>query len=229
MQVRLFHGLLRVSIKILLLEDDPLFGETLVDLLDDEGYEVVHCINGQDALDTIYEKKFDLYLLDINVPLIDGISLLSELREADDNTPAVFLTSHKDKETLQKGFLKGADDYITKPFDNDELLLRLMALLKRSKKSEPVNVGELSHDKEHKTISYKGEVLELSQKEYGLLVLLMCHANNALTKELIYDELWSSSESGSDGAIRVYINRLKQLLPELSIENIRGVGYKLVY
>ncbi len=229
MLVRLSLGLLRVSIKILLLEDDLLFGETLVDLLEDEGYEIGYYTNGQDALDAIYEMKFDLYLLDINVPLIDGISLLSELRKADDNTPAVFLTSHKDKETLEKGFSNGADDYIRKPFDNDELLLRLSALLRRSKKDEPIKIGDLQHDVLHKSISYKNMPLELSQKEYQLLVLLMKYVNSAVTKELIYDELWSSSESGSDGAIRVYINRLKQLLPDLSIENIRGVGYKLVY
>jgi len=229
MQVKLYRGQLRVSIKILLLEDDALFGETLVDLLDEEGYEVKHCVNGQDALDTIYVMKFDLYLLDVNVPLINGISLLEELREANDTTPAIFLTSHKDKETLQKSFMSGGDDYLTKPFDNDELLLRLSALLKRSKKVQAVNLGELSHDTMHKSVSYKGEYLELSKKEYLLLVLLMKYAKSTVTKELIYEELWNFNESGSDGAIRVYINRLKQLLPELSIENIRGIGYKLVY
>jgi len=217
-----------VSIKILLLEDDLLFGETLVDLLEDEGYEVFHSPNGQDALNTTYETKFDIYLLDINVPLIDGISLLRDLRFANDNTPTIFLTSHKDKEMLEKGFLSGADDYITKPFDTDELLLRLKALIKRSKRDEPEEVGKLSHDKLHKSISYNGTILELSRKEYDLLVLLMSHLNAAVPKELIYNELWSHSEGGSDGAIRVYINRLKQLLPELKIENIRGLGYRLV-
>ncbi|MDQ7043069.1 MAG: response regulator transcription factor [Sulfurimonas sp.] len=217
-----------MSTKILLLEDDALFGESLVDLLEVEGYEVRHCINGQDALDAIYRMKFDLYLLDINVPLINGLSLLEDLRGADDTTPAIFLTSHKDKKTLLQGFSSGGDDYLTKPFDNDELLLRLMALLKRTKRDEPVKLGELSHDKIHKSIYYKGELLELTNKEYTLLVLLMKHVNTPVTKEIIFEELWNFNEGGSDGAIRVYINRLKQLLPELSIENIRGVGYKLV-
>ncbi|HIP20071.1 MAG TPA: response regulator transcription factor [Sulfurimonas sp.] len=229
MQVKLYHGLLRVSTKILLLEDDALFGETLADLLEDDGYETTLCVNGQDALSTIYEEKFDLYLLDVNVPLIDGLSLLRELRVSEDNTPAIFLTSHKDKETLQKAFVSGADDYLCKPFDNDELLLRLRALLKRSKPKEAIEVGELRHDITHKSISYKGNTLELSKKEYLLLVLFMKYVNATVTKELIYEELWNFNESGSDGAIRVYVNRLKQLLPELSIENIRGVGYKLVY
>lgn len=218
-----------MSTKILLLEDDALFGETVIDLLEDDGYETTLCVNGQDALNTIYEEKFDLYLLDVNVPLIDGLSLLNELRESDDDTPAIFLTSHKDKEILQKAFRSGADDYLRKPFDNHELLLRLRALLKRSKPKEAIKVGELRHDTTHKSISYKEKSLDLSQKEYLLLVLFMKYANATVTKELIYEELWNFNESGSDGAIRVYVNRLKQLLPELSIENIRGVGYKLVY
>ncbi len=218
-----------MSIKILFLEDDSLFGETVVDLLEDEGYEVQHCPNGQDALDATFRESFDLYLLDINVPLIDGISLLGELRDAKDDTPAIFLTSHTDKAVLERGFLSGADDFITKPFDNREFLLRLNALLKRSKRKQAESVGELSHDEMHKCIHYRDALLELSKKEYELLVLLMNHANSPVPKELIYDELWSSAESGgSDGAIRVYINRLKQLLPTMKIENIRGIGYKLV-
>jgi DNA-binding response OmpR family regulator len=217
-----------VSIRVLYLEDDALFGETLVDLLEDEGYEVSHFLNGQDALDATFESKFDLYLLDINVPLIDGVSLLSDLRKADDSTPAIFLTSHKDKEMLERGFASGADDYIKKPFDNDELLWRLAALLKRSKKDEPEVVGRLKNDTIHKSISYDGVALELSRKEYDFLLLLMRHANDAVPKELILDELWSANGGGSDGAIRVYVNRLKALLPEMKIENIRGIGYKLV-
>lgn len=218
-----------MSIKILLLEDDLLFGETLVDLLEEEGHDVLHFPNGQDALDATYDKKFDIYLLDINVPLIDGISLLGDLRAAQDETPTIFLTSHKEKEMLQRGFVSGCDDFLTKPFDNTELLLRMQALIKRSKAKEAECVGELCHDKVHKCIYYNEEALELSKKEYELLVLLMNHVNSPVPKELIYDELWTSSEGGgSDGAIRVYINRLKQLLSTMSIENIRGIGYKLV-
>ena len=217
-----------MSNKILLLEDDILFAETLVDLLEENNYSVEHCTNGQSALDATYNTKFDLYLLDINVPLIDGIKLLQELRTAEDETAAILLTSHKDKEMLKIGFHNGADDYITKPFDTDELLLRISALLKRLSFKKLVSVGGLSHDSIHKRIFYKDQELELSKKEYELLSLLMQHANAPVTKELIINELWSSAESGSDGAIRVYINRIKQLLPDLSIENIRGVGYKLV-
>ncbi len=217
-----------MSIKILLLEDDLLFGETLIDLLEEEGYGITHCLNGQDALDATYNAQFDLYLLDINVPLINGVMLLKELREADDVTPAIFLTSHKEKEKLQEGFLSGADDYITKPFDMEELLLRIKALLRRTKKDEPELVGDFYHDKLHKTIRYKTELLNLSQKEYGLLLLFIEHYNKTVPKELILETLWSSAEGGSDGVVRVYVNRLKQLLPDVEIENIRGIGYRLV-
>lgn len=217
-----------MSIKILLLEDDHLFGETLVDLLEEEGYEVRHFTNGESALESIYTTKYDLYLLDINVPLINGTTLLGELRESKDMTPAIFLTSHKDKETLTLGFKNGADDFLRKPVDMDELLLRLEAVIKRSQKVSLQRVGRLTHEYFHKRVLYDEEPLELSLKEYQLLVLLMNHANAPLTKEYILDELWSHSQGGSDGAIRVYINRLKQLVPDLHIENIRGVGYKLV-
>ncbi len=214
--------------KILLLEDDLLFAETLIDLLEEEEYAIVHAPNGQVALDIIYEDKFDIYLLDINVPLINGITLLEELRQANDNTPAIFLTSHKDKEMLQKGFLSGGDDYLSKPFDNDELILRIEALLRRTKKNVKECISLLCHDELHKRFFYDKKELELSKKEYELLVVLMRHVDNPVPKELIFSELWSASDAPSDGAIRVYINRLKQLIPQMKIENIRGIGYRLV-
>ena len=211
-----------------MLEDDLLFGESLTDLLEDASYEVVYCPNGQDALDATFAERFDLYLLDINVPLLNGISLLSELRGAEDTTPAIFLTSHREKSMLEKGFLSGCDDYLKKPFDNEELLFRIEAILKRTQKIQSQSIGFLSHDALHKQIFYQDKALELSKKEYELLLLLMQHADATVPKELIIEKLWSVSEGGSTGAIRVYINRLKQLLPEMRIENIRGVGYKLV-
>ena len=212
----------------MLLEDDPLFADTLVDLLQESGFEVIHAPDGQSAMDVTYIQKFDLYLLDINVPLIDGTTLLKELRESNDDTPAIFLTSHKDKEMLKKSFKSGADDFLTKPFDIDELLLRIKALLKRVKSDDVACLGLLCNDNIHKRILYDKQELELSKKEYDLLTLLMQHVNSTVPKELILDTLWSHGESGSDGALRVYINRIKQLVPRINIENIRGIGYKLV-
>lgn len=228
MLTKLLTGQSEALSRVLLLEDDPLFADTLVDLLQESGFEVELSPNGQSALDKTFTQKFDLYLLDINVPLIDGITLLKELRDSNDNTPAIFLTSHKDKEMLKKSFMSGADDFLTKPFDTDELLLRINALLKRFQSESALCIGLLCSDDIHKRISYNKEELDLSKKEYELLLLLMKHVNNTVPKEMILNELWSSSEGGSDGALRVYINRIKQLVPQINIENVRGIGYKLV-
>ena len=214
--------------KILLVEDDPLLAESLVDLLEEEGYSVTHTLNGEDAFDKVYEEKFALYLLDINLPLVNGITLLKELRQAGDTTGAIFLTSHKEKEKLKEGFVSGGDDYITKPFDTDELLLRIDALLRRNGMKMQQQIGKFNLNEKTMQISYKDIPLELSKKEYELLRLFLLNINEVVLKEVILDELWSASQKGSEGAIRVYINRLKQLLPDVEIENIRGIGYKLV-
>lgn len=213
---------------VLLLEDDLLLGETLSDLLEDEGYEVRLCRNGQEALDATYKGSYDLYLLDINVPQIDGITLLSELRDAEDKTPAIFLTSHSEKSKRRDGFAIGADDYITKPFDNDELLWRMQALLRRSGIDRSPCIGRLCHDREHHAVLLDGTPLELTRKEYDLLTLLMLHSGKTVTKAMIEGVLWSADEEASEGAVRVYINRIKQLIGAGMVENIRGVGYRLV-
>ena len=213
---------------ILLLEDDLLLGETLEDLLEEEYYTVVWCKNGQEALDASFEKKFDLYLLDINVPLINGLTLLKELRNAEDNTPTIFLTSHQEKSVIQEGFENGADDYVKKPFDSGELLLRIKALLRRSKPKEKRCEDLLCIDHERLVIYEDTEELTLSKKEFTLLVLLIENSGKIVSKEMIIDALWSHNSSVSDGSIRVLMTRLKQELKSVSIENIRGIGYRLV-
>ena len=213
---------------ILLLEDDILLGESLQDLLEEEGYLPYLCRNGQEALDATYKHRFSLYLLDINVPLIDGLSLLKELRGADDTTPAIFLTSYKDKEIIKESFENGADDYLKKPFDSDELLWRIKAILRRREPDKTICAGALQLDRKHQRISLDGKELSLSKKEYALLSLLIRYAEKVVTKEMIVSELWSDAQDISDGAIRVYINRLKQAIGSESIENIRAVGYRLV-
>jgi DNA-binding response OmpR family regulator len=214
--------------RILLLEDDLLFGESIVDVLEEEGFEVTLCRNGQVALDEIYKHQFDLYLLDINVPLIDGLSLLKELRRADDTTPAIYLTSHQEINILSTAFDVGADDYLKKPFNTDELIVRVHALMRRTKGKNRRCIGELCLDELHKCVLLEGKELPLSLKEYQLMALFIRNAGEIVTKEMIMDTLWSPSEMISDGAIRVYINRLKQEIGSDLIVNIRGVGYRLV-
>lgn len=214
--------------KVLLLEDDLLFGESIVDVLEEEGFEITLCRNGQVALDETYKSRFDLYLLDINVPLIDGLSLLQELRRANDHTPTIYLSSHQEIETLSKAFEIGAEDYLKKPFNNDELLVRIHALLRRTKGKARHCAGDLCLDEVHKCVLMDGKELSLSLKEYQLMALFIRNAGEIVTKETIMDTLWTPSEMISDGAIRVYINRLKQEIGAELIVNIRGVGYRLV-
>ncbi len=217
-----------MSTRILLLEDDLLFGESIADVLEEEGFEVTLCRNGQEALDETFQNHFDLYLLDINVPLIDGLSLLRELRRANDTTPTIYLTSHQELGTLSQAFEIGADDYLKKPFDTDELIVRIHALMRRTKAKSQRCAGDLCLDELHKCVMMGEKELHFTLKEYQLMALFIHNAGEIVTKEMIMDALWSPSEMISDGAIRVYINRLKQEIGSDRIVNIRGVGYRLV-
>lgn len=218
-----------MSINILLLEDDLLFGESIQDVLEEEGYMVTLCRNGIEALEATYATKFDGYLLDINVPLLDGLSLLGSLREGDDKTPAMFLTSHADMETLSRAYVNGGDDYLKKPFDIQELIIRLGVLLRRGQPKNKLHyLGALCLDENHKSVLLDNEVIVMSPKEYQLMALLMHNSGEIVTKEMMIEELWSASEMISEGAIRVYINRLKRVIGSAQILNVRGFGYRLV-
>ena len=229
MRAKHSNGRLSVSIKLLLLEDDALFGESIQDVLEEEGYAVTLCRNGNDALEATFSQKFDAYLLDINVPILDGLSLLASLRSAHDQTPAMFLTSHNDMETLSSAYENGADDYLKKPFEIQELIMRLGALLRKGKpKSQVQSLGSLVLDEMHKRILVDDSEITLAPKEYQLMALLIRNSGEVVTKEMMIEEMWSASEMISEGSIRVYINRLKQLIGSAQIHNVRGFGYRLV-
>lgn len=218
-------------IKILLLEDDELFCETIEDFLDDEGFDVSIANSSDDALTLNYAQKFDLYLLDINVPGMNGLELLKSLRESGDNTPTIYLTSYKDKDTLKEGFLSGADDYLTKPVDLEELLLRIHSLLKRSGK-QIVNVvlhDGLEYNPSTRRILQNGVDLNVAVKVIQLFELCIENRGSIVTKEMIVDALWNIDEEYSEGSIRVYINNLKKVLGKDSIVNVKGVGYKVEF
>ncbi|AXH12234.1 response regulator transcription factor [Halarcobacter bivalviorum] len=215
-------------LKILILEDDELFLETLEDFLSDEGFEVKCAIDGEEVLDYCFEEKYDLYLLDINVPKISGIELLKRLREANDTTPTIYLTSHKDKDMLTKGFLSGCDDYLKKPVDLDELLLRINSLLKRSGKfkEEIFLKDELVFDVKNRRLLKAKEDLNLTSKVIDLLELFLEKKDCIVTKEMIISRLWNYNEDYSEGSIRVYINNLKKIFGKDTIKNLKGIGYK---
>ncbi len=217
--------------KILVLEDDILFANTLEDFLTEEGFAVDLAFNGEECLDLNYENKYDLYIFDINVPKVSGLELLKQLKNAGDETPTIFLTSYKDKDTLQQAFLNGCDDYLKKPVDLDELILRIKALLKRNKKQfEIVNINStLSFNPETKRVYENGVDLNLSTKVSELLELFIENRGLIVTKEMIISKLWSVDEDYSEGSIRVYINHIKKILGKESILNIKGIGYKIEF
>lgn len=215
-------------IKILLLEDDELFSETLIDNLEELDYTVTHTKDGEKFLEKAYEEHFDIYLLDINVPIIDGIASLSQIRENSDTTPAIFLTSYKDKEMIKNGFLNGCDDYLTKPFDIDELHLRLISLLRRSGKAiEMVYFDNLSYNPLNQTLFKDGIAVFQGQKIVELFKLFYENRGKIVTKEMIITRLWNFDEEYSEGSIRVYVTKLQKLFLNKKIYNIKNIGYKI--
>ncbi len=215
-----------MSAKILLLEDDKLFNETLQDFLEEEGFILHAVLDPYSALDLTYENNYDLYLFDVNLPYENGFELLEKLRHAGDMTPTIFITSRDDKKSLKAGFTQGGDDYITKPVDLDELLLRINAVLRRQTRSQFVQIDTFMFDVMTKSLSEDGKVLELTQKASELLLVLLEAQGRVVSSEQIKERLWSSAQEASDGALRVYVTQLKKYFPN-RIENVRGVGYKM--
>jgi len=212
--------------RILLLEDDKLFNDTLKDFLEEEGFEITTMLDPYSALDIIYQQRFDLYLFDVNLPYESGFSLLTQLRQANDKTPTIFLTSRNDKDSLTQGFNAGADDYMKKPIDLDELLLRVRALLRRKMRSEKIQIGDYTIHVESKEILHDQHRIKVGKKAVELLILLIQQQGEVLSLETIEEQLWNSNQEISLGSIRVYITILKKYFP--TIENIRGIGYRLM-
>ncbi|RUM68907.1 MAG: DNA-binding response regulator [Sulfurovum sp.] len=211
--------------KILILEDDKLFNETLEDFLEEEGFDVAFALDPYSALELAYEQKFDLYLFDVNLPYETGFSLLKKLRDSGDSTPTIFLTSRDDKNSITEGFNVGADDYMKKPIDLDELLLRIRAILRRKYRSDKITIGEYTIDVMAKKLYHNHKLLKVTSKAIELLLLLLNAKGEVVQTAQIEEQLWHANEEASLGAIRVYVTKLKKYFP--NIENIRGVGYRL--
>jgi len=215
-----------VLARILIVEDDKLFNETLEDFLEEEGYDVQCVLDPYSALDLSYENVFDLYLFDVNLPYENGFELLKKLRESGDDTPCIFITSREDKASLKEGFEKGGDDYIQKPVDLDELSLRVQAVLRRQIRKQVITIEKYQFDILTKTLYEDDNALDISSKGGELLLVLLEGKGNVVTIEQIKERLWSSAEEASDGALRVYITQLKKYFPT-QIHNVRGVGYQM--
>ena len=216
-------------VRILLVEDDEILLDLITEYLSENGYDVTTSNNAKDALDLAYERNFDLLILDVKLPKGDGFSLLSSLRELGVSAPSIFTTSLNTIDDLEKGYKSGCDDYLKKPFELKELLIRIQALLKRNfshNNDEKVVISnELSFHPQSKILSKNGEKISISSKESDLLALFLQNKGKILTKDEIFNKIWKFDEEPSELSLRVYIKNLRQILGKDAILNRRGDGY----
>lgn len=206
--------------KILLLEDDEILSQTIITILRSEGYEVSKAVNGREAYDLTFAYPFDLYLFDVNVPESNGFEVLRELRKSGDETPTFFITALSDIQSVSQGFEAGANDYIKKPFDLDEFVIRIRAVLKR--KHRTILYRDIAFEPNTQQVFMDGFECNLSPVERLVFSLLVQNVDRTVSKEAFYEIM----EKPSDAALRVHITHLKQKL-DLQIANIRSVGYRL--
>ena len=205
---------------ILLLEDDAMLSQTIAEVLRSEGYDVTVADNGESAVEITYDARFDLYLFDVNVPVMNGFDLLEALRDAGDRTPAFFITALSDIASVSRGFDAGCDDYIKKPFELEELTVRVGAALKR--RIRGFCYGDLCFDPESGRLLREGGEVDLPAVEKAVFRLLVERSGQTVPKEAFYDVM----EKPSDAALRVHVAALKKRFG-LELTNIRGVGYRL--
>ena len=214
--------------KILIVDDEEQIRNILRMYLVREGYEISEAEDGEKGLKLFYEKPFDLVILDVMLPKKDGWSILREIKKYTE-TPVIMLTARDDSEDAVFGFEMGADDYITKPFNNKVLLARVKSLLRKSNNSVEsiIEIGDLViNDTSHSVIDSKGEI-ELAPKEYDLLVYLVKNNKIALSREKLLNEVWGYDFLGDDRTIDTHIKNLRKKIGKGTIKTIRGIGYKL--
>ncbi|PAF47893.1 two-component system response regulator [Helicobacter sp. 12S02232-10] len=218
-----------MSHRILLLEDDPLLSEIVFEFLSEHHFEVCHCENATEALDMGYENNFDLYLFDVMVSGGDGFWVLKMLRDGGKTIPAIFITSLSSVQDLELGYESGCDDYIRKPFELEELLLRIRTLLKRNFAHMNTDFEDFGNgvrfEFQTKSIYKNKDLIFLPKKEVELLNIFLQNPNRFISQQEIFEKLWSYYEEPSDMSLRVYIKNLRALIGKDKIINQRGNGY----
>ena len=217
--------------RILLLEDDITLNETISEYLEELGYKIDVVEDGEEALSLMYENSYDIFLLDVNVPSLNGFDLLNNARSRDIQTPAIFITSLNSVEDLSKGYESGCDDYIRKPFALKELEVRIESILKRDffhkENSEHVEIDKNCYYDISKNILVIDEKEQtLNKKEAKLLKLFLQNQEEVLSHEKIYDALWDYDETYSEASLRTYIKNIRKLLGKEKIVSIKKQGYK---
>jgi DNA-binding response OmpR family regulator len=223
--------------RILLAEDDTNLGTLLRNYLVAKNYEATLFISGKSALDAFSAGLFDLCILDIMMPEMDGLSLAFEIRNIDPAIPIIFLTAKNQKEDIIEGFKSGGDDYITKPFSMEELLYRIEAIFRRtlsaptSKNEELFQIGEYSFDNKRQLLAYRDQTKSLTTKESELLELLCRNKNQILERNFALKSIWIDDNYFNARSMDVYITRLRKYLKKdtsVRILNIHGKGYRLI-
>ena len=224
------------KIKILLAEDDTNLGMLLKEYLRAKGFETVLCEDGEIAYERFLNEPFDICIFDVMMPKKDGFTLAKEIRQINSEIPIIFLTAKSMKEDVLEGFKLGADDYMSKPFSMEELLLRIEAILRRVKGKKMKDIpfyklGNFLFDTQKQTLAIGDKVTKLTTKECELLSLLCAHANEILERNYALKTIWVDDNYFNARSMDVYITKLRKLLkddPGIEIINIHGKGYKLI-
>ena len=226
--------MLKEKFKILLAEDDLNLGMLLVDYLEAEGFDVKLCKDGALALKLFQGGSFDLCLLDVMMPKLDGFSLANEIRTQNKKVPIIFITAKSLKVDKLKGYDLGADDYITKPFDEEELLWKIKAVIRRiplyksESKADIIAIGKYTFDFNNQSLSINNKTKRITEKESDILNYLYEHRNNVIKREELLKGLWGENDYFLGRSLDVFISKIRKYLnedPNLSIENVFGVGF----
>lgn len=224
------------KLKILLAEDDLNLGMLLVDYLETEGFEVKLCKDGELALKAFKNNEFSLCLLDVMLPKLDGFSIAKEIRISNKNIPIIFITAKSLKGDKLKGYDLGADDYITKPFDEEELLWKIKALIRRiptekkERVSEIISLGNYSFDFNNQSLIIGNKIKRITEKESEILKYLSDNRNKVVKREDLLKNLWGENDYFLGRSLDVFITKIRKYLkedPALNIENVFGVGFIL--
>jgi two-component system OmpR family response regulator len=224
------------KISLLLAEDDDNLGTLLHTFLKSKGYKVELCRNGKIAFERFNQEKFDFCIFDVMMPEMDGFTLAKEIREIDKKVPILFLTAKSMKEDKLEGFALGADDYLTKPFAMEELLARIMAVLRRTGGVQQIDsdefmVGNIKFDAQSRLLYTKNEPTKLTTKESQLLKLLCKNENEILDRNATLRAIWGDDNYFNGRSMDVYIAKLRKLLKEderIEIMNVHGKGFQLI-
>lgn len=219
--------------RILVVEDDRHTRMLLQAILESANYTVFTANNGEDAMKVLEREHIDLAVLDIMMPKMDGYEFTKILRENDNNLPILMVSAKQLPEDKHKGFLVGTDDYITKPIDEEEMLLRIKALLRRARivNEQKIVIGNVTLDYNSMTVSRNGETQELPQKEFLLLYKLLSYPGQIFTRIQLMDEIWGVGSDTGWETVTVHVGRLRKRFEgwkEFEIESVRGLGYRAV-